>query len=73
MKNEPDYVNTFILNNLSRGYTQIEISSMLKEKGITPNSQSTIDKKVKKMIKDNGYRSLCQLMYWRGKGTDLIY
>lgn len=56
-------VNIEILKLLSKGMTQKEISEHFKSKGISPNSCSIIDKRLKAMRKELKCKTVFQLMY----------
>lgn len=60
-------VNIEILRLLSEGYSQKEVSEELKRKGITPNSISIIDKRLKAMRDEFKCNTVFQLMYKVGK------
>lgn len=46
-------VDDLIIEYLAKGLTQIEVSNELKLKGITPNSLSLIEKKLKALRKEH--------------------
>lgn len=40
-----------IIRKMADGYTQLEVSEILKRQGISPNSVSTIEKEIKRLKK----------------------
>lgn len=56
-----DYIETEILKNLSIGLSQTDISNQLKKKGITPNSVSMIEKKIREIKKTYKAKNLFHL------------
>lgn len=69
--NETFNINIEILRLLSKGMSQKEVSEELKRLGITPNSVSSIDKKLKAMRIEWKCKTVFQLMYMVGK-TKLV-
>jgi len=59
---ELDEFDIMILQDLAEGYTKKEISERLKEKGITPNSESTIDKRISKLFDEFEVKNATQLL-----------
>lgn len=59
---ELDEYDLMILKELSEGLTKKEISEKLKKQNITPNSESTIDKKVSKLFDEFGAKNTHHLM-----------
>ncbi|WP_149274945.1 DNA-binding response regulator [Pareuzebyella sediminis] len=59
---ELDNFDLDILKDLASGMTKKEISEKLKGKNITPNSESTIDKKVSKLFDEFGARNTNHLI-----------
>lgn len=64
---EPINVNIEILKRLSEGMMYREISNEFKKMGISPNSLSIIDKRLKTMRKEWGCKTVMQLMFKVGK------
>ena len=56
-----DSVNLKILQLMAIGLTQKDISEYLKKKGITPNSVSIIEKRLKKLKNEYKAKSLFHL------------
>jgi transcriptional regulator len=61
MKEQKPDIEIQILQSLSAGLTQEEISMHFKKMGITPNSVSIIEKKIKSMKKEYRAGNLFQL------------
>ncbi|MBM1105034.1 response regulator transcription factor [Aurantibacter crassamenti] len=59
---EMDKYDLMILKDLSEGYTKKEISEKLKRQNISPNSESTIDKKVSKLFDEFGAKNTHHLI-----------
>lgn len=59
---EMDKYDLMILKDLSDGYTKKEISEKLKKQNISPNSESTIDKKVSKLFDEFGAKNTHHLI-----------
>lgn len=51
-----------ILKELAEGLSKKEIATKFKAQGITPNSESTIDKKISKLFDDFGAKNTTQLI-----------
>lgn len=59
---EMDKYDLMILKDLADGYTKKEISEKLKKQNISPNSESTIDKKVSKLFDEFGAKNTHHLI-----------
>jgi len=59
---ELDEFDIMILQDLADGFTKKEISERLKGKGITPNSESTIDKRISKLFDEFEVKNATQLL-----------
>ncbi len=59
---EMDKYDLMILKDLAEGYTKKEISEKLKKQNISPNSESTIDKKVSKLFDEFGAKNTHHLI-----------
>ncbi len=59
---EMDKYDLMILKNLADGFTKKEISEKLKKQNISPNSESTIDKKVSKLFDEFGAKNTHHLI-----------
>ncbi|MBD1259801.1 response regulator transcription factor [Maribacter polysiphoniae] len=59
---EMDKYDLMILKDLSEGYTKKEISARLRAKNISPNSESTIDKKVSRLFDEFGAKNTHHLI-----------
>ncbi|MBO0321549.1 response regulator transcription factor [Muricauda sp. CAU 1633] len=59
---ELDEFDRIILKDLANGLTKKEISEKLKQQNITPNSESTIDKKVSKLFDEFGAKNTHHLI-----------
>lgn len=59
---ELDEFDILILKDLADGLTKKEISERLKQKNITPNSESTIDKRVSKLFDEFGAKNTNHLL-----------
>lgn len=59
---EMDKYDLMILKDLAEGYTKKEISEKLKKLNISPNSESTIDKKVSKLFDEFGAKNTHHLI-----------
>ncbi|MFC3971246.1 DNA-binding response regulator [Maribacter confluentis] len=59
---EMDRYDLIILKDLANGYTKREISARLKQQQISPNSESTIDKKVSKLFDEFGAKNTHHLI-----------
>ncbi len=59
---EMDKYDLMILKDLADGYTKKEISENLKKQNISPNSESTIDKKVSKLFDEFGAKNTHHLI-----------
>ncbi len=59
---EMDKYDLMILQDLAEGYTKKEISEKLKKQNISPNSESTIDKKVSKLFDEFGAKNTHHLI-----------
>ncbi|MDC6364007.1 MULTISPECIES: DNA-binding response regulator [Flavobacteriaceae] len=59
---ELDEFDRMILKDLADGLTKKEISEKLKQQNITPNSESTIDKKVSKLFDEFGAKNTHHLI-----------
>lgn len=54
-------IQKMIVKKMAVGYTQAEVSEYLKEREITPNSVSMIEKELKKLRKEFGAHNMVQL------------
>lgn len=59
---EMDKYDIMILKDLAEGFTKKEISEKLKKLNISPNSESTIDKKVSKLFDEFGAKNTHHLI-----------
>ena len=59
---ELNELDILILKDLAEGLTKKEISEKLKERNITPNSESTIDKRVSKLFDEFGAKNTNHLL-----------
>lgn len=59
---ELDEFDIMILKDLADGLTKKEISERLKQRNITPNSESTIDKRVSKLFDEFGAKNTNHLL-----------
>lgn len=59
---EMDKYDLMILKDLAEGFTKKEISEKLKKQNISPNSESTIDKKVSKLFDEFGAKNTHHLI-----------
>jgi DNA-binding NarL/FixJ family response regulator len=59
---EMDAYDLMILKDLADGYTKKEISEKLKKQHISPNSESTIDKKVSRLFDEFGAKNTHHLI-----------
>lgn len=59
---ELDDFDLMILKDLAAGLTKKEISEKLKERNITPNSESTIDKRISKLFDEFGAKNTNHLL-----------
>lgn len=59
---EMDKYDLMILKDLAEGYTKKEISEKLKNQNISPNSESTIDKKVSRLFDEFGAKNTHHLI-----------
>ncbi|WP_047246517.1 DNA-binding response regulator [Maribacter thermophilus] len=59
---EMDKYDLMILKDLAEGYTKKEISARLKKQNISPNSESTIDKKVSRLFDEFGAKNTHHLI-----------
>ena len=60
-------INNEILKRMANGSTQKEISEQFKKLGITPNSTSIIDKRLKAIKIEMSCKTIFQVMYKLGK------
>jgi len=56
-------VDIFILDKLKEGFTQIEVSKLLKEKGFKQNSVSFIEKRINRTKKVFKAKTIYQLAF----------
>jgi len=54
-------IQKLIIKKMAVGYTQLEVSEYLKEREVSPNSVSMIEKELKKLRKDFGAHNIVHL------------
>ncbi|GAB0156242.1 hypothetical protein CHRYSEOSP005_15060 [Chryseobacterium sp. Alg-005] len=54
-------IENLIIKYLQEGFTQQEIANKLKEQNITPNSLSSVEKRLKQIKEDNEAKTLFHL------------
>ena len=60
-----------LINGLKEGYTIRQVRNQLKERGIKPNSEESVDLYLREIRRRNNCKTLFELMYLLGKGLIL--